>query len=194
MAPLGQGGSGPKGDIERGNGLMRLGDPPGRRTPGLPEPGRRIEPRCVQLRQRVRKCRDPAQDRVHQPGEGRQAALPRQRDGGGDRRVSRGSEQQQAGGADPQHVPDRDGRRFPEQRLQHRVQRAQAPQHRGGQPMGGGAVAGIGWRQLVQRVLQGAAVVEHGGQQIEGGGAGEIGHERLRCSEQAARSGATGAR
>ena len=86
-------------------------------------------------------CGHPAQHGVHQPGEGRQPARPRQRDRGGHRGMRRRAEQQQPGRAEAQHVAHRRRRGLAQQRLQHGVQRAQPAQHRGGQPMGGGAVA-----------------------------------------------------
>ena len=67
------------------------------------------------------------------------------------------------------------GSRF-EKRLQHRVQRARAAQHGGGEPVAGRTVAGIHRRQCVQRVLKRAVAVEHTGQQLERGVAGGVCH------------------
>ena len=116
-------------------------------SPRGPEPGRRVQPRSIQVRQR-RSARlgHPAQHRIDQPGERRQPARARQGDRGRHRRMGRRLQQQQPGRAEPQHMAHRFGRRLAQERLQHRVQRSHPAQHRSGQPMRRRAVARRQWR------------------------------------------------
>ncbi len=85
-------------------------------------------------------------------------------------------QQQQARGTQTQDMAHRHRRRAAQMRLDHRIQAAQPAQHGGGEAVRRGAVAGIGGRQRVQRLVQRTVAVEHGAEQGERGLAGRVGH------------------
>ena len=150
VAALGRQGAGTQGEVQRR--LVLVGERDGARlgAPGGPEPGGGVEARAVELGQRRRSGRgDAAQHGVHQAGEGVQPAGARQGDGGGDRGVRRGVEQQQAGGAEAQDVAHRVGRRLLEEWVP-----ARRPACRAGaawRPPAGAPPSGRAWRSAAGR-------------------------------------------
>ncbi len=169
-------GAGRQREVERRFPRMRFGDRPRVPPPARPEPGGRVEPRTVEpVQRRLALVGDPAQHRVHQPGERRQLARPGQAHRGRHRGVRRRVEQQQPRRAEPQHVPHRLWRRAGQERLEHGIERAEPAQHRGGEPVRRGPVARLGPAGPLQTLIERAAAVQHRAEQVEGNLAGGVG-------------------
>ena len=177
--PPGRQRRGVRGHVEWRLALMGNGDLARLVPPRRPEPGWRVQPRSVQIRQRRRAgLGHTTENGIDHPREWHQPAGARQRDRGGNRGMAWCVQQQQTGGTQSQHMACRLGRRLAKERLQHRVQCSHPPQHRGGQPM---RRRSIPWRnggKRVQRLLERPATVQDRGQQIEGSLTRRVGHQR----------------
>ena len=166
-------------DVERRLALMGDGDLARLVPPRRPEPGRRVQPRSVQIRQRRRaRLGHTTENGIDHARERRQPTGARQCDRGRDRGVARRVQQQQPGGAQPQHMARRLGRRLAQERLQHRVQCSHPPQHRRRQPMRRRPIPRRDGGKRVQRLLERPAAIENRGQQIESSLTRRVGHQR----------------
>ena len=168
-----------RGDVERCLTLMGDGDLARLVSPRRPEPGRRVQPRSVQIRQRRRaRLGHTTENGIDHAREWRQPAGACQCHRGRDRGMAWRFQQQQPGGTQSQYMTRRFGRRLAQERLQHRVQRSHPSQHRGGQPMRRRTIPRRNRGKRVQRVLKRPATVQDRSQQIEGSLARRVGHQR----------------
>ena len=175
---LGEGRARAERQVQRSRALMRGGYGASGRTPGAPQPRGRVQPRAIEFLQHGGAGHHhPAQHRVHQPGERRQAPGAGQCHRRRDRGVRRRLQQQHASRAQPQHMTHGVRRLLVQIGFKSRVQRSHPAQDCRGEPVRRGSIAPrkVG-RQRVQRLLERAAAVQHGAQQIEGGFSGRVGH------------------